>query len=131
MKGKWMMHGSSTAVAAAAAAGMLAFAGCSRKIEEAGTMTASAGKAQTTCPIMKGNPINRSIYVDHEGKRVYFCCAGCPETFKKDPEKYMEEFREQGIELEDAPPAAGSGAPGSHEGHEMHGGGSGMKSEGE
>jgi len=34
-------------------------------------------------------PIDASIYVDHEGRRVYFCCAGCPEAFKKDPAKYL------------------------------------------
>ena len=27
--------------------------------------------------------------VEHEGKKVYFCCPGCPEAFKADPAKYM------------------------------------------
>lgn len=27
-------------------------------------------------------------YQDYEGKRYYFCCGGCPESFKKDPAKY-------------------------------------------
>ena len=31
------------------------------------------GHMQTTCPVM-GNPINKDIYADYSGKRVYFCC---------------------------------------------------------
>ena len=44
---------------------------------------------QTTCPIMEGNPINEAIFVEYEGKKVYFCCKACPETFLADPEKYI------------------------------------------
>lgn len=44
---------------------------------------------QTTCPIMEGNPINKNLFVEYKGKKVYFCCAGCPETFLKNPEKYI------------------------------------------
>lgn len=50
--------------------------------------TVAAGE-QTTCPVMAGNPIDKSIFVEHEGKKVYFCCQGCVATFKADPEKYM------------------------------------------
>lgn len=46
---------------------------------------------QKICPIM-GNPINTSIYVEHEGKKVYFCCAGCIEKFKAEPEKYISQL---------------------------------------
>ncbi len=49
---------------------------------------------QKYCPVMEGMPINEDVYVDHEGKRVYFCCAGCPATFQEDPEKYMEILKE-------------------------------------
>ncbi|MFH1549340.1 MAG: YHS domain-containing protein [Planctomycetota bacterium] len=58
--------------------------------------------AQTTCPVM-GNPINKELFVDHDGKRVYFCCKGCIEDFKKDPEKYMKALADAGVELEKAP----------------------------
>jgi|WetSurMetagenome_2_1015567.scaffolds.fasta_scaffold00110_1 YHS domain-containing protein len=50
---------------------------------------------QTTCPVM-GEPINKDIYVDYKGKRVYFCCNMCPETFKKDPEKYLKKLADMG-----------------------------------
>jgi YHS domain-containing protein len=56
-------------------------------------------KPQTTCPLM-GGKINKEIYADHEGKRVYFCCKGCIAAFKKDPAKYVAQLEEQGVELE-------------------------------
>lgn len=43
---------------------------------------------QKTCPVM-GSPINEDIYVEHKGKKVYFCCQSCVEAFKKEPEKYL------------------------------------------
>ncbi len=60
-------------------------------------------KAQTTCPMMKGNPINKKIYVDHKGKRVYFCCSDCTKTFKADPDKYMKQMADAGVILKDVP----------------------------
>ena len=44
---------------------------------------------QSVCPVMEGNPIDRSLYVDYRSKRVYFCCRICLETFKKNPEQYL------------------------------------------
>lgn len=44
---------------------------------------------QTTCPIMEGNPINKAIFTEYKGKKVYFCCPGCDTKFKEDPEKYI------------------------------------------
>lgn len=44
---------------------------------------------QSVCPVMEGNPIDRSLYVDYRGKRAYFCCRMCLETFKKNPEQYL------------------------------------------
>jgi YHS domain-containing protein len=49
---------------------------------------AVADIAQKTCPVM-GGKIDTNIHVDHDGRRVYFCCAGCIDTFKKDPKKYL------------------------------------------
>ena len=43
---------------------------------------------QTTCPIM-GGPIDKSIFVEYKGKKVYFCCKGCVAEFQNDPEKYI------------------------------------------
>jgi YHS domain-containing protein len=46
---------------------------------------------QTTCPVM-GGPIDKNIFVEYKGKKVYFCCNGCPATFLADPEKYISKL---------------------------------------
>ncbi len=56
---------------------------------------------QGTCPVMGEVITNRDHYVDYRGKRIYFCCAGCPEEFNKDPEKYFEKL--DPTKLENAP----------------------------
>lgn len=43
---------------------------------------------QTLCPVM-GTPINKDIFVEYQGKKVYFCCPGCDKEFLADPEKYL------------------------------------------
>ena len=64
---------------------------------------------QEKCPVMGGS-INKEVYADYNGKRVYFCCAGCDKTFQKDPEKYMKKMQEEGVVLE-ASPCPVSGKP--------------------
>lgn len=59
------------------------------------------GKKQTVCPVM-GGAINTNIYVDHEGKRIYFCCGGCPAEFKKNPKKYIAQLEAANIVLDQA-----------------------------
>jgi hypothetical protein len=49
---------------------------------------ASTEILQETCPVMEG-PINEDIYVEYKGKKVYFCCEGCVEAFKKEPKEYL------------------------------------------
>lgn len=41
------------------------------------------------CPVM-GGPIDPNVYVEYEGKRVYFCCQGCDDQFLADPERYLD-----------------------------------------
>jgi YHS domain-containing protein/outer membrane murein-binding lipoprotein Lpp len=43
---------------------------------------------QTTCPVMDGNKINKDVFVEYKGIKVYFCCNGCKAKFEADPEKY-------------------------------------------
>ena len=66
--------------------------------QEANQVQATAGAAvqqvvaeQTTCPVMKG-PIDKTIFVEYKGKKVYFCCADCKATFEKDTEKYVKDL---------------------------------------
>ncbi len=68
-------------------------------------------RPQTHCPV-EGGEINRTVFVDYQGYRIYFCCPGCDEDFLKDPEEYLRRMRAEGIEPERAP--AGGG------GHEHH-----------
>ena len=46
---------------------------------------------QTTCPVMEG-PINKNIFAEYKGKKVYFCCPACKEKFEKEPEKYLSKL---------------------------------------
>ena len=57
---------------------------------------------QKLCPVM-GFETTKELFTDYESKRVYFCCPSCPQDFKKTPDKFMEQMREQGVILEDAP----------------------------
>jgi YHS domain-containing protein len=59
---------------------------------------------QTHCPVM-GGPINKEIFVEYKGKKVYFCCGGCDDVFLKEPEKYLPklpQFQEMNTEDEHA-----------------------------
>jgi len=60
---------------------------------------AAAGKAQTNCPVM-GGKIDTKVFADYQGKRVYFCCTGCLEDFRKEPDKYIRKLESEGVELE-------------------------------
>ena len=56
---------------------------------QAATSEVVAATEQTTCPVMEGNPINKDLFVEYKGKKVYFCCKGCEQQFQADPEKYV------------------------------------------
>jgi YHS domain-containing protein len=67
------------------------------------------GKPQIACPVLGGS-IDKNIYVDYKDQRIYFCCKGCDEEFKKDPEKYLEKMKAQGVTPEKSPAGAGKSA---------------------
>lgn len=59
------------------------------------TAVAAAQEAvaeQTVCPVMKGQPIDKTIFVEYQGKRVYFCCESCKAAFEKEPAKYLADL---------------------------------------
>jgi YHS domain-containing protein len=66
---------------------------------------ASLAKDQTICPVM-GGMINKNLYADYQGNRVYFCCPPCLREFKKDPDKYVKKMKEQGVTLAKSPDSA-------------------------
>jgi len=59
-------------------------------------------ESQTKCPVMSGK-IDEKFFVDYKGKRIYFCCSGCIEEFKKDPEKYLKKMEAEGVTPEKTP----------------------------
>jgi len=65
------------------------------------------GKAQTLCPIT-GQPITKSSYLDYEGERIHFCCDDCKSAFLKDPGRYVNKMKSDGIALEAAPMSKGA-----------------------
>ena len=83
--------------------------------------TTNVVKQQTICPVM-GNEVNKKLFVDYQGKRVYVCCRGCLGDVKKDPAKYVKQLEAEGITLDKAEPAkAGNAvAPKGEDGHAGH-----------
>jgi YHS domain-containing protein len=63
---------------------------------EGAAPAAQPAKLQTTCPVM-GGEINRNLYVDYEGKRIYVCCKTCLGTLQKDPAKYIKKLEDSGV----------------------------------
>ena len=68
--------------------------GCKGKAEKADDALAmlfgNFDKAYTTqlkCPL-SGKDIQAGVSIEHDGKKVFFCCPGCPDGFKADPAKY-------------------------------------------
>jgi len=48
-------------------------------------------KQLVSCPVTgsKIDPAKAYAKTVYKGKTYYFCCAGCPEEFKKNPVKYV------------------------------------------
>ena len=60
------------------------------------------GKTQIACPVQHGK-INKDLYVDYKGQRIYFCCKECIPIFQKNPEAYLERMKQEGVIPEKAP----------------------------
>ncbi len=67
----------------------------SKKIKQPKASATVRLKPQSTCPVL-GGPVNKDLYVDYQGKRIYVCCAGCIDEVKKDPAKYIDKLRKSG-----------------------------------
>lgn len=48
------------------------------------------------CAVMPDHSVNiakatkTKMFADYKGRRYFFCCAGCPGMFKKNPAKYAK-----------------------------------------
>jgi YHS domain-containing protein len=49
---------------------------------------------QTACPVT-GKPMDKSIFTDYKGRRVYFATAAAKEDFLKAPSKYLAVLDDQ------------------------------------
>lgn len=63
------------------------------------TAVAPKLKPQTSCPVMNGS-INKKLFVDYKGKRIFVCCGGCIAEVKKDPDAAIKKLAEVGQEPE-------------------------------
>lgn len=68
-------------------------------------LAVGAGQPQTTCPVMKGSPVNKALFVDVNGYRIYVCCGGCLKAVQTEPDKYIAQLQAEGVELEKTPEA--------------------------
>jgi YHS domain-containing protein len=41
---------------------------------------------------MKGGAIDKNVFTVYKGKKVYFCCPGCIDKFKANPEEYVTQL---------------------------------------
>ncbi len=82
------------------AVSVLLILGASLYSEEQAKQDTPELKPQTVCPVM-GNKINKSLFVDYQGKRIYVCCNGCIGTVKADPAKYIKELEGKGVTLDE------------------------------
>lgn len=44
---------------------------------------------QTQCAVMADEEIDPTVCVEHDGRKVYFCCANCIKKFNAEPAKYV------------------------------------------
>ncbi|MGA7561931.1 MAG: YHS domain-containing protein [Desulfobaccales bacterium] len=78
-----------------ASAGPVMAAGATQGLQDK-SGTVQPGAQQAVCPVL-GNKINKNIYTDYQGQRIYFCCPGCIDVFKKNPEACLKKMEEQGV----------------------------------
>jgi len=69
---------------------MICLSGCRKKTEPAAS-TSPGMIEQKMCPVL-GGPVDKNIFTEYQGKKVYFCCAECKEQFEKEPEKYISKL---------------------------------------
>ena len=73
----------------------IAVAGATQAEEAHGRHAKEAEKAkiklQTTCPVM-GGKVNKDLFADRGGQRIYVCCKGCIAPVQKDFAKYAKKI---------------------------------------
>ena len=92
---RMVRYGAVIAVVAAGTLTASAMHCCGGPSKASAAKTKAKVKPQTVCPVM-GGKINKSLYVDYKGQRIYMCCKGCTAALKKDPVKYIKKIVARG-----------------------------------
>jgi len=74
---------------------------CSMKGEETSSLSGESPKEafNKLCPVM-GNKVDPEVpTIEFEGKAYGFCCAGCDDKFRNDPEKFSKNLNEDGTKF--------------------------------
>jgi len=73
-----------------------------KKLEDMGEEVAvlASVTSQKTCPVM-GGAVNKDLYVDKDGQRIYICCEGCRAQLEGDFEGYAKKLKEMGEQVEE------------------------------
>jgi len=85
--------------------GVVAIAMLGGAATRAADTAAPAEKKQEVCPIM-GGAINKKLFVDYQGKRIYVCCRACIEKVKANPEESLKKLAAAGVTPATAPVTA-------------------------
>jgi len=75
-------------------------AGCSKKLladpdkyfKEVAAKGVLFQNIQKRCPVSGEVLIDKDIYSDYEGRRVYFCCEKCQGKFADNPQEYLKKM---------------------------------------
>lgn len=78
---------------------MLAFAGALMVNSSAFTAEEKEKEFDAKC-VVSGAPAKEDKFVEHNGKKIYFCCENCPKAFAKDPEKFAAKVHHQLLKTE-------------------------------
>jgi hypothetical protein len=57
---------------------------------------------KATCPVAKTKAAKEDKSAEYRGAKVYFCCGGCPDAFKKDTAKFATRANMQLVETAQA-----------------------------
>jgi hypothetical protein len=71
-------------------------------INQGGEIKGEPGKPQTV-DVLTGSPLDRNIYGDYDGNRVFFCHPGSKTRFESNVTENLQKIKEKGIVLEKAP----------------------------
>jgi len=63
---------------------------------------AESVRPQTRFPI-SNKAVDKQFHIDRDGFRIYFCSTACIEKFKKNPQRYLDALKKQGVTLAKTP----------------------------